>query len=617
MSDWEDRIEYLAERQMRGELDASDLAELERLCRDPQAARAFVEALADHQEWREWAGRSASAASFVQAVLDRRGAGRDADAFLQAVKEKARRKSSPRHRRVRPGADTRYLLPALMAAGVIVAVALAAVMGGGDAPAPRPKLEESRVPEPVEPPPAPPVEKPPEAPKPAPVPELPRENPPAPPAPKVVPPAVVREPAPLPPPPAPPKETPAPSRPSPSTVTVKEPEPAPVLATIERAQGTVHVGDRPGREIRAGDVVRTIGPESVAVVKYPDGTRLEVAAETAVGPFGERAGGGKSLALEHGVLVADVARQPAPLILATPHAEVTVLGTEFTLAATAAWTRLEVREGRVRLARTGGGAAEVRAGTYAVAAPGVDPVARLLYRVPASGLRLWLRADGGVSLSGTAVSQWNDQSGNNLHAAQGAGASQPAYLTNVTNGRPAIRFDGSDDALALPSGFNDFRAGVTAFVVARPAKVVPWARFIDLGNGTQQNNIVFGQKDSPLLVTYWVYAPDQTRGKVDAPNALALDRFHSFSVVETGAGSATIYRNGLAVGTGQTSVPRNVLRTANAIGASGGASNDPHFRGEIAEILLYNRALSDAERLLVEDYLNTKYFNALGKPGLK
>lgn len=33
--------------------------------------------------------------------------------------------------------------------------------------------------------------------------------------------------------------------------------------------------------------------------------------------------------------------------------------------------------------------------------------------IPATGLGLWLRADTGVTLNGTAVSQWADQSGNN------------------------------------------------------------------------------------------------------------------------------------------------------------------------------------------------------------
>jgi hypothetical protein len=72
MNDWENRIEYLAERQVRGEMDAADLAALSELCRNPEAARAFVEALADRHEWGEWAGRVAPPQNFVRAVVERR-----------------------------------------------------------------------------------------------------------------------------------------------------------------------------------------------------------------------------------------------------------------------------------------------------------------------------------------------------------------------------------------------------------------------------------------------------------------------------------------------------------------------------------------------------------------
>ena len=57
--------------------------------------------------------------------------------------------------------------------------------------------------------------------------------------------------------------------------------------------------------------------------------------------------------------------------MTTPHAEITVLGTQFTLAVSADSTRLEVKEGRVRMTRIPEGASvEVQAGYGAVAARG-------------------------------------------------------------------------------------------------------------------------------------------------------------------------------------------------------------------------------------------------------
>lgn len=46
--------------------------------------------------------------------------------------------------------------------------------------------------------------------------------------------------------------------------------------------------------------------------------------------------------------------------------------------------------------------------------------------------------------NGASVAQWDDLSGNNLHATQGAGAAQPTYVTSAINGRPALSFDGGD-----------------------------------------------------------------------------------------------------------------------------------------------------------------------------
>jgi len=64
-------------------------------------------------------------------------------------------------------------------------------------------------------------------------------------------------------------------------------------------------------------------------------------------------------------------------------------------------------------------------------------------------LSLWLDADDATTITiATGVSQWNDKSGNGYHVSQGTGSNQPAYVTNVRNGRAAVRFDGTDDRLS-------------------------------------------------------------------------------------------------------------------------------------------------------------------------
>ncbi|MBN9693755.1 MAG: hypothetical protein J0M24_26230 [Verrucomicrobia bacterium] len=75
------------------------------------------------------------------------------------------------------------------------------------------------------------------------------------------------------------------------------------------------------------------------------------------------------------------------------------------------------------------------------------------------GLHLWLRADLGVTAdAGGLVSAWKDQSGKGrdagpLSAAYSpTGTEAPVLISNVSANRPAIRFDGVDDVLEIAAG---------------------------------------------------------------------------------------------------------------------------------------------------------------------
>jgi hypothetical protein len=105
-----------------------------------------------------------------------------------------------------------------------------------------------------------------------------------------------------------------------------------------------------------------------AAVKYWDGSTLELIATQGTArvwlcrtlnfPTLVKAGMlGKRVSLETGILDASVARQSAnePMILATPQAEIEVLGTKFRLTVAGDSTRLDVYEGRVQLTRRSDG----------------------------------------------------------------------------------------------------------------------------------------------------------------------------------------------------------------------------------------------------------------------
>jgi hypothetical protein len=321
------------------------------------------------------------------------------------------------------------------------------------------------------------------------------------------------------------------------------------------------------------------------------------------------------------MIFVDAVKQPAtrPWVITTVQAESTVLGTQFVLAATPVSTRIDVREGKVKFTRLPQAITSVvvKSGHYAVAGPGGELVAKpgvALWKAPPAGLELWLRADAGVKLNGLAVTQWADQSAAGNAAVQTNPSAQPQFIANALSGRPCLRFDGLAAHLTLPDGFGDFRLGLTTFVVLRPTSEAAGSRFIDLDLGPACDNIAFGRKDTPDKLGFWIYSNSQTKGKVEVPGAVVADQVQVFCALLTPGGHVTLFRNGTALGAGDTSVPRSIVRKPNLLLKSTSGGAESLFKGDLFEILLYNRALSEAERSHVEAYFFSKYFDPATPP---
>lgn len=200
------------------------------------------------------------------------------------------------------------------------------------------------------------------------------------------------------------KTTPAPTRPEEKAPVIKSApvEAVPVIAVLDRVEGDVFAllaGKRTpvqsGQKLTSGDALETSGKTAQAVVEFPDGTRLVLGADTVVDAI--RIAEGKRVSLKQGVLAAQISKQPAaePMIFLTASAEARVVGTRLTLSATAASTRLEVREGKVRVTRKDDGQAiDVGAGQFVQVAKGIS-----LSPKPATTLR--------VALHETFERRWN------------------------------------------------------------------------------------------------------------------------------------------------------------------------------------------------------------------
>ena len=108
---------------------------------------------------------------------------------------------------------------------------------------------------------------------------------------------------------------------------------------------------------------------------------------------------------------------------------------------------------------------------------------------------LALRASDLASLlaDGDPVTQWFSAGGPQM-AAFGTIPAAPHLRFFGINGQPVVRFDGIDDFLTLTSGFANFTAGMSLYVVTRPTvRLQPGFKLFLLGNDALEQNISLGR----------------------------------------------------------------------------------------------------------------------------
>jgi hypothetical protein len=224
--------------------------------------------------------------------------------------------------------------------------------------------------------------------------------------------------------------------------------------------------------------------------------------------------------------------------------------------------------------------------------------------ISTTNLMLWLRADVGVTKNGSnRVSSWADQSGKSM-TATGQGTTDPLWVNNALNSYPAMQFDGVSNYFSLPSGFANFTAGTTIFVVATQTVTTNNAHFVDFSAGFAVDVMSLLMSTTSNDLAYWEYNGSWS-GLTDS-NALTLGTPYLTEFVEASSGSATLYVNATAQTTATIVIPTNVTRTGNFI-AKSDSTADALFEGNIEEVIVYNTALSTANRQAVESYLRAKY----------
>jgi hypothetical protein len=258
-----------------------------------------------------------------------------------------------------------------------------------------------------------------------------------------------------------------------------------------------------------------------------------------------------------------------------------------------------------------------------------------------AGLQLWLdgsdastlydsTSGGSLVAADGAIARWEDKSGNARHATQSNSLQRPIRTTSAQNGRGVVRFDGDADGNRTDrlqiqdstSTFTYLHNGVgVVFLVARTSASVADPNFfqiaIDSSNAVSGNGYFLAfedrasiDKNNSMLA---LAGPDAaTSALLAANNVCPPGVFKVIShtincTAATASDRGRFYFNGLL----DSAVNAN---TANTSGSSntnlfiGSSSNGfAPLKGDVAEILIYNVALSDTDRSAVEQYLISKW----------
>jgi hypothetical protein len=230
-----------------------------------------------------------------------------------------------------------------------------------------------------------------------------------------------------------------------------------------------------------------------------------------------------------------------------------------------------------------------------------------------SGLKGMAQAPGGVSGNlefwvkagtGASGSLWQDQSGNGNNATQATAADQPVVTANQINFNPAQVFNGTSDFMNIAGSLG--LGGTGNFEIYCVVQQSGSGGQVFLGSQTAAaNDIQLATfTGSPTQVNYW----GTGTVLIGTTNLAAGTAYISgYEKAGTGANQSTIYIDGNVDNTGTISQSMGAGNRVIGSSSIGGGTQSFFTSGDIAEIVVYNAALSAANRSMLQSYLSFKY----------
>jgi hypothetical protein len=245
---------------------------------------------------------------------------------------------------------------------------------------------------------------------------------------------------------------------------------------------------------------------------------------------------------------------------------------------------------------------------------------------PGTGLVMWLDANQGTQLtSSQRVTAWDDLSSYGQQVSQAQNAQRPSWSATALNGQPAVLFDGQNDLLEVANDQSINTAGpytekTLAIAFQTGGDVLTRQLLYEEGANVRGLNLYID--DGYLYVNAWNFNDDdngmttpwgQTFVATPVQNSQAyvatltydyaedrLDLQLNQNSIEVTAGVGKLFAHSGAIGIGAIN-NTTVLHDGSTI------NSGMNFAGHIAELLLYNEALSGARRQNLQSYLMDRY----------
>jgi hypothetical protein len=216
------------------------------------------------------------------------------------------------------------------------------------------------------------------------------------------------------------------------------------------------------------------------------------------------------------------------------------------------------------------------------------------------GAVLHLRADRGAQVDDQGgLVAWADQSEHAHHAAQPDVAARPTLVPFALGGRPAIRFSGERQFLSLAGQVLSSQR-FTILAVARDRGMGSHREIVSNWNGSAGNagtSVFLGTTAGATIRFSDDFVPAGEWADQDRPAVLAA---------VSGGQEAFVRQNEKLLARRDAPLSPRVLTTPYVIGRQGNLEGE-YWTGEIAELVVYDRALDDAELRAAWDVLSARY----------